>query len=470
MKKISLLFILFLVVTIVVSCGNGSNNNQDKDGVHPTSLNLEDYKGETIEISCYDDFGMYSLDPLRVLTVKFIDEMKELYDINIVVNRSRFTSFSIQKEVLSNIESGTVPTVVYASSDDVATYLKTDAVAKLDKYATNSIYGLGGDEEDSYGFVDSYFLDGKKYDKDKTLYTLPFLVNASVLYYNVDLFEKYNWEVPTTYSDVIIICERWKNTDEYKQILNENKTSVGLGFDEATKFTNNLIKQCGSEFSNFDNNGNGKFLFNNTSTRRALEWLVSEFNKGNISTEKYLDCEYVSDAFVEQRIPMAIGSSTGANYYVNDYKMFKTGVALYPQMDDDLESKKFANHSSINLILLKQDSKIKELIGWLYIKYITNDESCMYWSIDRWYIPTRKATLTSLEFEDFINDGEYDTNKEAIKVGIKQNNYLFSDATFYTKNSVSDELNLLLDHILYDQSTYTVSKALEEVFKNLNDN
>ena len=78
--------------------------------------------------------------------------------------------------------------------------------------------------------------------------------------------------------------------------------------------------------------------------RNALNWLVNEFNNGNVVTATYFDVDYCSEVFTSQQIPMILCSSAGAKYNINYDGLFTTGVAPYPQMAGASEDEKFVIH------------------------------------------------------------------------------------------------------------------------------
>lgn len=47
-------------------------------------------------------------------------------------------------------------------------------------------------------------------DQEKKMYGLPYATNAEGIIYNVDIFQKYNLKVPTTYDELLQVCEQLK--------------------------------------------------------------------------------------------------------------------------------------------------------------------------------------------------------------------------------------------------------------------
>lgn len=96
------------------------------------------------------------------------------------------------------------------------------------------IVGIGGDINysnflDADMFMDISDFEGIKYTKPKYMemedalelipkdgiYALPYAANAAGILYNKDMFEEHGWEIPTTWSEFISLCEEIKSEGIY---------------------------------------------------------------------------------------------------------------------------------------------------------------------------------------------------------------------------------------------------------------
>ncbi len=478
MKKFLTSIIVLIAVLSLVACGNngGGNNNGDILSVDQIDTSKK------IDIPFYHAMGDANEKVMQSIADKFSVDMKKQYGVDVTVTFTSQGNYdTLRKTIAAAISAGDQPVIAQTYPDHVSLYLEGEAVRELDSYVSHADYGLEGTEADSYGYVDSYWAEGRIYDKDKTLYSIPFNKSTEVVFYNVELFEKYSWEAPKTWEDVKEICENWKNTTEYQNIVKANKKTAGMGIDSEANFFITLIQQWGGEYTGFDANGKGVYLFNNQTTKDALSWLVNEFNEGNLATATHFGTDYCSDAFTAQQIPMTIGSSAGASYNINKAGEFTTGVAPYPQMDGAAEDEKFVIQQGTNVTLFKCEDKQQELFGWLFIKYLTNYESALEWTLKTAYYPTRKDVIASKEYQEYVsqmvkdaNGNEkfiYDPIKEVCKVGlIDQAAYYYTSVAFPGTAKAREEAELIIQEILYNQTEYTVEKALNDAIKALLNN
>lgn len=459
MKKILFIVFISLFLFVICACDNNNNNNSNDDDILlPTEL---DTSKETV-VTFYHKMEGYNhpVGVLEDIIESYEKDMSIKYGVKVTVELKSYSDYDDFKDEISN---GTHATVIEADSKLISSFVKDNTISLLDKYIEHSEYGLDGSEEDSYGYIDSFFNSGSIYDKKATFYSIPFNKNAEVLYYNKDLFDKYNWEVPITWDEVIEICEAWKTTTEYQTLKDTGKQVGGLGIDEEENFFINLIKQWGSEYISFNENGDLEYRFDNSNTKAALTWLVDEFNNGNIVTSTYLDTWYCSDAFVDLQIPMAIGYSSSLAYYESLDGSFTTGVTTYPQMTRVNDVEKQVIQSGSNLSLFECANKQEELFGWLFIKYLTSYESQLEWTTRTNFFPVRKDVIISEEFQEVLNNLLNSNSSsllgETYQVLINQLDYLYAVATF--DDSLSKG-KFIINAILYNQKEYDINKAIKE--------
>lgn len=481
MKKFLTLIVMLFVLTSVAACSGGNNNSGSKP-VDNDILPVDQIdKSKKIEISFYHAMGQTNQAVMESIAEKYTAEMKEVYGVDVTVNFSNQGNYdTLRKTIAASIAAGTQPTVAQTYPDHVSLYLEGEAVRSLDDFVDHAEYGLEGTEENSYNFVDTYWAEGRIYDQEKTLYSIPFNKSTEVVFYNVELFEKYGWEAPKTWDDVKVICEEWKQTPEYKKIVESGTKTAGMGIDSEANFFITLIQQWGGEYTGF-NNGVGEYKFDNPQAKAALQWLVDEFNAGNLATATHFGTDYCSDAFTAQQIPMTIGSSAGASYNIDDSGSFTTGVSTYPQMAGASEDEKYVIQQGTNVTLFKCADAQEELFGWLFIKFLTNYESALQWTLETAYYPTRKDVIASEEYQEYVSQMVYDSAgngkyvydpiKEVCKVGlIEQSDYYYTSVAFPGSASARDEATLIIQGILYNQNEYTVEKAIKDAINALKNN
>ena len=467
MKKFLTLLVMLIALVSVASCVNNGGNTT---GI--LSPDQIDTSKETV-VYFYHANGANLQVVIQDIIDRFEEEMYKQYGVRVTVEQTSQGDYdTLRQTIASSIAAGNQPTVAQTYPDHVSLYLEGEAVKALDEYIEHAEYGLEGSKADSYGFIDRFWAEGSIYDDKGTIYSIPFNKSTEVLFYNKNLFEKYGWEVPATWDDVIEICEAWKQTTEYQNAKNEGKKVGGIGIDSEANFFITLIQQWGGQYTGFDANGKGAYLFDNPQAKAALNWLVQEFNKGNTVTSTHLGTNYCSDAFKAVQLPMTIGSSAGASYNVPTDDSFVTGVAPYPQVAGASEDEKQVIQQGTNITLFECRDKQEELFGWLFMKYLTNYESALDWTLRTAYFPTRKDVAASKEYQEYISQKikddagnekyVYDPIKEVCVVGLAQSAYFYTSVAFPGSAKARTEGELIIQEILYNQETYSVDKAIAD--------
>lgn len=108
------------------------------------------------------------------------------------------------------------------SPNDAMTVLKTRFI----KEDVPDIIGIGGDVNFS-SFIDSDMLmnisdfegisdikpaylkiaKNLEYVPEEGVYSVPYVANAAGILYNKDMFDEYNWDIPTTWDEFIALCD-----------------------------------------------------------------------------------------------------------------------------------------------------------------------------------------------------------------------------------------------------------------------
>ncbi len=474
MKKFLTVLVMLIALVSVASCSGGGNdnNNNNNDGTI-MSPNEIDKSKETV-VTFYHAMGADNQAVIQDIIDRFEAEMLAKYGAKVTVEQTSQGDYdTLRQTIASSLAVGEQPTIAQAYPDHVSLYLQGRAVSSLNKYIEHSEYGLEGDPADSYGFIDNFWAEGSIYDDKGTIYSIPFNKSTEVLFYNKNLFDKYSWEVPATWDDVIEICEAWKQTTEYQQAKNEGKKVGGIGIDSEANFFITIIQQYGGEYTGF-RNGEGAYLFDNPKAREALQWLVDEFNRGNTVTSTYLGTDYCSDAFKAMQLPMTLGSSAGAKYNVVSDESFVTGVAPYPQKSED---HKQVIQQGTNVTLFDCTDDQEELFGWLFMKYLTNYESALDWTLRTAYFPIRKDVAESKEYKEYVSQiikdeqgneqYNYDAVKEVCVVGLAQSPYFYTSVAFPGSAAARSEGEFVIKSILYNQKEYDVDRAIKEALATL---
>lgn len=471
MKKFLSFALVLIAVCSLASCGK---KKVEHDVLTPDQID----KSKDVTISFYHAMGQANQAVITSISDKFTEAMKEQYGVNVVVEQTSSSDYNTLKNTLSAaIAGGDQPTLAQTYPDHVSLYLEGDAVVNLDKYNNSEFYALDGNADNSYNFIPKFFAEGRVYDSEKNLYSIPFNKSSEVLYYNKTIFEKYGWDVPKTWEDVISVAEKFVKTDEYKAASADGGKAAALGIDSEDNAFITLTQQWGGQFTGFNADGEGEFLFNNAKTKEALAWLVDQFNKRYIVSTTYFGTNYCSDAFKAGQCIMTIGSSAGAKYNVATDGSFVTGVTTYPQRANATEDEKQVIQQGTNVTLFKCEDAQEELFGWLFIKFLTNYESSLEWTLNTGYFPIRQDVANSDEYKEYVSQmikdesGEthyqYDAQKEACKVALTQSDYFYTSVAFPGSSKARTEAELIIQEILYNPTEYTIDKAIKQALDNI---
>ena len=469
MKKFFSLLLLLVCLTLV-SCGGGGNGGggANNDILRPDQID----KSKPVEVEFYNAMGQDKQAVIQSIIDRFQADMKAQYGVDVTVKSVSYGDYdTLRKTIASSISANTQPTCAQTYPDHVSLYLEGNAVRSLDDYATDPDYGLEGSEADSYGYLDKFWAEGRIYDSAKTLYSLPFNKSTELMYYNKTLFEKYSWDVPQTWEQVIEVAKKWMQTTEYKAVKDKNLKTAGLGIDSEGNAFITLIQQWGGQYTGFNADGEGEFRFVNDEAEAALTWLNEAFKAGYIATTTHFGTNYCSDAFKAGQCLMTTGSSAGASYNIDTKGTFVTGVAPYPQKD--LNNKQVIQQGT-NVSLFKCADPQEELFGWLFMKYLTSDfESCKEWTLRTGYFPIRKDVVNDPEYQDYVNQisrdeqgqehYEYNPINEAVRVGLLQADSFYTSVAFPGTAKAREEGEQVIKQVLYgDKYDGNVRKALQD--------
>ena len=140
------------------------------------------------------------------ITDFYASELKKCNQVkNLTVNIQQLDSSSAHEQIRLGLSSeGKAPwAIIHTTAQDIAEYSSAGWLYPLDdlvkKYWTE--YNLGDIPEAAWTAV-SY---------EGHIYGVPWDANTMMMFYNMDLFKKYNITPPTTYDEVIAACKILKN-------------------------------------------------------------------------------------------------------------------------------------------------------------------------------------------------------------------------------------------------------------------
>ena len=468
-NKILPILLLVLCAFVMVGCNKSDDGNDDDNAIH---------------IRYWHANGAALTTVLEEIKGKF--EAK--YEGKYVVDLTSYGDYTTLRDTISSsIAAGDAPTAAQTYPDHVSLYLEGDALVSLDKYINDPVNGMSKEEQAQ--FIEGFWNEGTIYDQVGTRYAMPFNKSTELMYYNKDMFDKYGWNVPTTWDEVIDICEKFKQTTEYQKAVSEYDGLVyGLGYDSEANLFITFTQQYGATYTSFDANGKGVYnafggnAADTAKSKEALSWYYQQYQNKNIATTTVFGTNYCSDAFKNGQCIMTIGSSAGASYNNGQESTgtkFTTGVAAVPQKDPTNGQ---VIQQGTNVSLFKCATAEEELAGWLWLKFMVSYESALDWATKTSYFPIRKDVINSKEYQNHINgvtvvenldgttseiQGTPSLSAQAKKAGLLQQDWFYTNIAFPGSSKARDKAETMVQRLLYGADNPTIDVVYQEAYDSI---
>jgi len=228
---------------------------------------------------------------------KLIDQFNSSHPNIHVTATYQGTYSDLYKKVTAAIAAGTPPDLAIAYQNDVANYIKSEAVIPLDSLMSDPQIGFSAsDLKDIYPtFIDHYPQFGNK------VYSMAFMRSMEVMYYNIDMLKAAGFNnPPQTWTDFMNICAAVSNPpNTYCYEMNT----------DASRFANWVFSRGGNLLS-----PDGKTVaFGGQAGLESLQFIQEMFSK-NYAT-------VIGKAFQDQtdfalgKLAFTMGSTAGLPYY-----------------------------------------------------------------------------------------------------------------------------------------------------------
>lgn len=173
-----------LSIGLLAGCGSSSSDSSDSSSSSGSS------SGETVELELFSSKSE-NVDILTELAEKF-NETHEGITVTITAPSDAGTVLK------TRMAKGDMPDILAIGGD--TNYTEVQSAGMLVDLS---------DEDYVDNLQESYIqmIYDVNADKEEVLYGIPYATNASGVMYNVDKFEEYGLEIPTTWDEFIEICE-----------------------------------------------------------------------------------------------------------------------------------------------------------------------------------------------------------------------------------------------------------------------
>ena len=342
-------------------------------------------QGDEIEIVFWHAFG----DENRSSWVMEVAEdfMAENPGVNIVVEPQASYRDTLNGAILA-AGQGTAPHIVQVfevgsqlalDSDvfiPVSSVVSEEDLATLDDIvpAVRDYYSIGDDQ-----------------------WSLPWNSSNAILYYNVEVFEELGLEVPTTYSEVLDVCE---------MIVSETELPSCIGWNMHAWFVEQWMAEQGALLANNDN-GRAEtateIYLEDDAMMNIFEWWNELDDMGYYTYTGGQEDWNGSDAlFTGQQVAMHLTSTADIVNITEaaEEAGFTVGTAYLPIPDDVERNGVVIGGASI---WLTADHPQEELeVAAKFMLFLGNEENGVTWHQRTGYFPIRFSSLDALEADGWF--------------------------------------------------------------------
>ena len=343
------------------------------------------------------------------------------------------------------------------SPNDAMTILKTRFIRE----DTPDIIGIGGDVNYS-NFLDADMLmdisdfDGLSDIKEtylninkdleyipmKGTYAVPYMANAAGILYNKDMFKKYGWEIPKTWTEFINLCKKIKKAGEQPIYLGYKDTWTCLAPWNAL-----AVSMCDSDLAYQVNSGTATYSGAYAETATKIKELLQYAQKNPVAYGYNDACT----AFAKGKSAMyTIGS-----YAIPQIKSvnpdMNIGSFVFPATDKSDDN--LLNSGNDLMFCVMKECKNKDA-AWEFVKYWTGEEC------NKARIGMELPVLNSVvESEGIMDEPEYAPFYEMLEQsdGHTPASFLIEDWS-----EISENLSLSFEQIFNPSSYMDVKDVLKE--------
>ena len=256
-------------------------------------------------------------------------------------------------------------------------------------------------------------LDGAKIDG--TQYGIPFNKSTEMLFYNADMLNEYDVEVPTT-------MEELKEASQKIYEESDGKV-VGAGFDSLNNYYTIGMENKGVEF--------GEDLdLESDESKEVINYYFEGIKEGYFRVAG--SDQYLSTPFANEQVAMFVGSTAGEGYVAKDAEgKYEYGTAPRPEAINIQQG--------TDVYMFDSASSEERTAAFLYLKYLSAPDSQLEWAVQTGYMPIVESVLTSDEYKN--SDMKVPATSEA---ATKE---LFSVPVAENSDSAYNEIRVIMENI-----------------------
>lgn len=354
-----MLIFLVLIGLIVVGC---APQIEQPEAEQPEAEQPEETVVEKIQIEFWNslsgDYGEYISN--------LVDEYNESQDAVEVTYVFKGNYQDTQMALLADLAANNPPDVSMMEVSFAATMAGKGALTPIQNFIDDPEVGLSQEEYDSIldGLKEAVSLNG-------VMYTMPFNLSHPALYFNQDLLDANNIDVPETWNEFASACQNITSGDTFGFTLNPGNLWVW----EAK------VMQNGGRMFNEDYT---EVLFNKPAAVESLEFIADLVASGCAKAQAWEEgrTEFFNGnvAFIEE--------SSGSLSGILETSDFNVGVTHLPWGRE-----RVVTIGGATLGILGDIPEENQTAAWDFIKFITTPEVAADWSAFTGYIPISSLAL-----------------------------------------------------------------------------
>lgn len=279
------------------------------------------------------------------------------------------------------IASNLAPDVIFINNINAKMYVDANKIEPLNTYIAKS------SSLNQFDFFTSA-LNSVTYDEN--IYLIPRDISNLVVYYNKNLFDKYNIKYPAsnwTINDFLDIAKKMSIDIDG----DENIDIYGFGFEEKSLYYLPFLWSNGGGILK----NSKKLLINDKNTRQALQFYADLRNKYNVSPDADVQASLTtSQLFLQEKIAMHLCGRWCSLTYKNNAS-FDWDITKFPT---GINGSRVA--TDVSGWAISSESKNKKL-AWKFIEFLTSDVAISKITLTGLILPAKKNIAYSDIFLDY---------------------------------------------------------------------
>lgn len=364
---------------LLAACGTG-DANEDTSAAEGTAedTTTQTTSSEPVEITFWHAMNGPHQEAITNLTDAF-NESQDQY----VVNEENQGDYStLNQSIIAGGASGTLPTMSQLTPGDVPQYANDGLLLPLDDILVSETGFTQEQLDDVYpGFLSSSVYNGE-------MFAVPFSKSTRVMYYNQDLLDKYEVEVPTTWDEVVALGEK---------MVAAGDDAVAMGFENGYEMEyETLARQNGSPFITEDL----EVAIDSPESVEALTFLMDLIDAGYARTAG--EDGYFSGPFGRGESALYIGSSAGLPHVgpVAEENNVNWSTAELPTFNGE-QLTLFAGND-LGIFASAAGEEVEAAVA--FMAFLLQPENTAEWAIASGYNPITEAGVNTDKYQAYLEE------------------------------------------------------------------